>query len=160
MEIQEPNKRISMKALTVWRFYGLFHSLAVAAGAVVFSAVTLFLDWSMWLVLIAVIAVLGYAVVFIYLIPKIRLERWRYEVREQEIELKQGVFIIKRTLIPMIRVQHVDTVQGPILKKYDLATITISTAATLHEIPALEMLEADQLRHSISMLARVAEDDI
>ena len=63
--------------------------------------------------------------------------RWRYEVRESEIELQHGIFIVKRTLIPMVRVQHVDTSQGPILRKYDLAEITISTAATNHTIPAL-----------------------
>lgn len=67
---------------------------------------------------------------------------------------------MKRTLVPMVRVQHVDTVQGPILKRYRLSTITISTAATVHEIPALDVEEAEELRHSISRLARVAEDDV
>ena len=45
----------------------------------------------------------------------------------------------------MVRVQHVDTEQGPILKKYDLATITISSAATTHTIPALITAEADRI---------------
>ncbi|MNH45721.1 hypothetical protein D3C79_1082440 [compost metagenome] len=56
--------------------------------------------------------------------------------------------------------QHVDTTQGPILKKYDLGNISISTAATVHTIPALVMDEADVLRARISDLARVAEDDV
>jgi membrane protein YdbS with pleckstrin-like domain len=60
----------------------------------------------------------------------------------------------------MVRVQHVDTQQGPILRKYDLASITISTAATNHTIPALITSEADELRSRISTLARVAEDDV
>jgi len=60
----------------------------------------------------------------------------------------------------MVRVQHVDTTQGPILKKYDLGNISISTAATVHTIPALIMDEADSLRARISELARVAEDDV
>ena len=86
--------------------------------------------------------------------------RWRYEVRESEIELQHGIFIVKRTLIPMINVEHVDTAQGPILRKYNLAEITISTAATNHTIPALVMEEADELRSRISALARVAEEDV
>ena len=53
--------------------------------------------------------------------PNIRWKIWRYEVREQEIEIQSGLFIVKRTLIPMVRVQHVDTEQGPILKKYDFS---------------------------------------
>lgn len=60
----------------------------------------------------------------------------------------------------MIRVQHVDTIQGPLLKKYRLSTISISTAATTHEIPALDENEADELRISIAKLARVAEEDV
>ena len=96
----------------------------------------------------------------ILLLPKLRWKRWRYEVREQEIELQHGVLIIKRTLIPMIRVQHVDTQQGPLLRKYQLSTVMISTAATVHEIPALDMHEAEELRRSISSLARVADEDV
>jgi len=67
---------------------------------------------------------------------------------------------VKRTLIPMVRVQHVDTAQGPILKKYDLSNISISTAATTHIIPMLITEDADRLRSRISELARVAEDDV
>ena len=100
------------------------------------------------------------AYLLIYLFPKVRWMRWRYEVREQEIELQHGLFVVKRTLVPMVRVQHVDTEQGPILRKYDLASITISTAATNHTIPALITEEADELRGRISVLARVAEDDV
>lgn len=86
--------------------------------------------------------------------------RWRYEVRASEIELQHGLFIVKHTLIPMVRVQHVDTAQGPILRKYNLAGITVSTAATNHVIPALVTEEADELRNRISALAKVAEDDV
>ncbi len=89
----------------------------------------------------------------------LRWKRWRYEIREQEIELQHGVFVIKRTLVPMVRVQHVDTKQGPILRKYHLSSVTVSTAATVHEIPALEMEEAEEIRLSISKLVRVADDD-
>ena len=74
--------------------------------------------------------------------------------------MQHGVFVIERTLVPMVRVQHVDTTQGPLLRKYQLATIYISTAATRHEIPAIDLQEAEELRHSISALARVAEDDV
>ena len=88
------------------------------------------------------------------------MQIWRYEVREQEIEIQSGLFVVTRTLIPMVRVQHVDTEQGPILKKYNVANISISSAATVHTIPMLELEEADMLRMKISELARVAEEDV
>ena len=42
----------------------------------------------------------------------------------QKLNYNMVLFIVKRTLIPMVRVQHVDTAQGPILRKYNLAGIT------------------------------------
>ncbi|QDY46843.1 PH domain-containing protein [Planococcus glaciei] len=129
--------------------------LMIGAGVL-----TYFFDWPQWLYAVYAAIVIVYGALFIYLFPKIRWERWRYEVREQEIELQHGLFIVKRTLVPMVRVQHVDTEQGPILRKYDLAEISISTAATTHTIPALITAEADELRARISVLARVAEDDV
>lgn len=158
--ILEPQKRISKKGLTVWRISGAIHSffaLLVLGGAV---ALTFIFDWPSWIIGIAVLAFALYAYLFIMLLPTLRWKRWRYEVRENEIELQHGVFIIKRTLVPMIRVQHVDTQQGPILRKYQLATITVSTAATVHEIPALEVDEAEELRFFISKLVRVADEDV
>lgn len=121
---------------------------------------TYFFEWPEWLYVVfgGIIVLFGF--LFIYLFPKIRWQRWRYEVREQEIELQHGLFIVRRTLVPMVRVQHVDTAQGPILRKYNLAEISISTAATVHTIPALITEEADELRARISVLARVAEDDV
>ncbi|MDS9472174.1 PH domain-containing protein [Sporosarcina pasteurii] len=157
---RQPINRISEKGLRVWRLYGIiqtFFVLLVAIGAGVLAYI---FEWSWYIYGIAGIIVIAYAYLFVYLFPKIKWLRWRYEVRESEIELQHGLFIVKRTLIPMVRVQHVDTSQGPILRKYNLAGITISTAATNHEIPALIVEEADELRSRISTLARVADDDV
>ena len=161
MTISEPQKRISEQALTVWKIAATLHSLVVwvvLAGGLI--AITLIFDFPKWIIAAAIAVAVVYSYLFIILLPTLRWKRWRYEVREQEIELQYGVFIIKRTLIPMIRVQHVDTQQGPLLRKYRLSTVTVSTAATVHEIPALDMEEAENLRISISRLARVADEDV
>ena len=158
--IGEPQKQISPKALKVWKLYGLFQTIAVALAAIGVMVMAVKFDWPSWVMPIAIGVIILFTYLLIFFIPTLRWKRWRYEVREQEIELQRGILIVKRTLVPMVRVQHVDTGQGPILKKYSLSTITISTAATTHEIPALDTAEADQLRNSISLLARVAEDDV
>lgn len=156
----QPVNRISEKGLKVWRLYGIIQTgilLLLGIGAGVLAYI---FEGPWWIYAIVAIVIVLFAYLFIYLFPKVRWMRWRYEVRESEIELQRGIFIVKRTLIPMVRVQHVDTAQGPILRKYNLAEITISTAATNHTIPALVMEEADELRSRISVLARVAEDDV
>lgn len=152
--------QISRKGLTVWRLYGGFQTIVIALLAIGASVLTHYFEWPTYIYVIATVIVLLYGYLFMYLFPKIKWLRWRYEVRDTEIELQSGLFVVKRTLIPMIRVQHVDTAQGPILRKYGLAGITISTAATNHEIPALVEEEADELRQRISVLARVADEDV
>ena len=160
MEIRLPSRRISQRGLKVWRITGaltsLIYWLVVIAGVVV----SRFFDWPMWYAFAGAGLVLILTILNIVVIPSIRWKRWRYEVTEHELELQHGVFFIHRTLVPMVRVQHVDTSQGPLLKKYNLATVSISTAATVHEIPAVDIHEAEELRRSISALARVAEDDV
>ncbi|MGG6448904.1 PH domain-containing protein [Pseudobacillus badius] len=158
--MDEPAKRISKKALKVWRISGMIGSafiwlLLIAAGILI-----LMKQWPLWTLFILGAAGVLEVLVVVVILPAMRWKRWRYEVREQEIELQRGVFIVRRTLIPMIRVQHVDTEQGPLLRKYGLGAIKVSTAATVHDIPAVEIEEAEEMRKVISALARVAEEDV
>lgn len=155
-----PKNQISLQALKVWRLSativaGISFVILIAGGIGVY-----FLDLSYWITIISALLWCIYSLVTIVIIPKLRHRMWRYEVFEHEIDLQYGLFVIKRVLIPMVRVQHVDTHQGPLLRKHKLASIEISTAATTHEIPALDLEEADILRDYISKLARVTDDDI
>lgn len=158
---EKPVHSLSPKALRVFRIQALVYALIVlvvlGAGAS-FSFFLLEFPW--WTFIIACILFMVYVLIMVVYVPKIRYQMWRYDVNEHEVELQYGVFIIKRVLVPMVRVQHVDTSEGPILRKFHLATVTISTAATVHEIPALAVEEADQLRDYISQLAREAKDDV
>ncbi|RWZ55312.1 hypothetical protein EQV77_11755 [Halobacillus fulvus] len=158
--LNEPARRISERALTLWRVYGIIQFLVVLLINIGLLAAVYFWNWPMWLTAIGAAVLVGEVVLSIWLIPKLRWSRWRYEVTEKDIDLQYGIFFITRTLVPMVRVQHVDTEQGPLLRKYRLSTISISTAATVHKIPALDEYEAEELRQSISALARVAEEDV
>jgi membrane protein YdbS with pleckstrin-like domain len=158
----EPAERIDIRALTVWRLTGCISTLIVWSLVAVAGVVTWHLDLSRHLtvlVLAILVAVaLLYAAVRIVIVPAIRWRRWRYQVNEREIDLQRGVLFIRRTLIPMSRVQHVDTVQGPLLRRYKLASVHVSTAAGTQEIPALAVDVAEALRDRIAALAGVAED--
>lgn len=157
---EQPKNRIATDAIKAWR---IFSSIFVGVYFLIIITLTVLayifqFTYIISLILFAVGLLFFY--VFVYLIPLLRYRRWRYEIFEQEIYIQRGVFIMRRTIIPMIRVQHVDTEQGPILKKFNLATVSISTAATTHLIPALKEADASALRDRISTLARVEEDDI
>ncbi|WP_028390578.1 PH domain-containing protein [Bacillus cihuensis] len=156
----EPRNRISNKALKVWRVSGIIRAAICWIITIAVLVVTILFDWSYWAIGAAGIISIVVTYISVFLFPSMKWKRWRYEVREKEIEIQSGLFIIKRTLVPMIRVQHVETNQGPLLRKYQLASVEISTAATTHEIPALELPEADELRFYISKMASVEEDDV
>lgn len=157
---QSPAHHIEKTAISAWRWTAiifLFIPILLIAGAV---AAYIYWSWPWWVVAVAVLLLVLDLFFSVFLIPVLRWRRWRYEVFEQEIYIQRGILIRRRTIIPMLRVQHVDTKQGPILKRFSLATVTVSTAATTHEIPALSDTEASDLRDRISELARVDEDDV
>ena len=60
----------------------------------------------------------------------------------------------------MVRIQHVETTQGPLLRKAGLMTVDIHTAATVHTILGLEENQAEQLRNQIIALVKVAVEDV
>src|SRR5690625_2231870 len=157
---QQPANFIARDAIKAWRITASLYIIGYFLLVLVSLIMTYIFEISFLYSIIALLIVVILAIVFVYLIPRLRYRRWRYEIFEQEIYIQRGILIMTRTIIPMIRVQHVDTEQGPILKRFALATVSISTAATTHHIPALKEKDASALRDRISTLARVEEDDI
>jgi membrane protein YdbS with pleckstrin-like domain len=153
-----PAERLDPRALTAWRISGLLSSLLLLALAGAVSWLLWYLGQPWWLVALPLLVALLSSVVATWVAPSVQWRRWRYAVTERDIELQRGLIIVTRTLIPIVRVQHVDTRQGPILRRFDLAGIAIATAAGTEEIPALAVDVADDLRHRISDLAGLADD--
>lgn len=104
-----------------------------------------------WALRAAAVAVLAFGgVVF----PLLRWRTWRYEVRDEELDLLRGAVVVTRTLIPMTRVQHVDTTRNVIGDLFDLRSVAVHTAAGSNDIPALRPGEAAAIRDRIALLAR------
>lgn len=157
---QIPVEQIDPNAVPYWRWSAIINSLFLFLIPIAYYAAVRIWHWPVWIMIILLISVLASAVFSIFFKPQILWKTWHYDVSEQEIDLLHGVFIKTRTLIPMVRVQHVDTEQGPLLRHFGLSTVTISTAAGTHEIPALADETASLLRDRISELARVVDEDV
>lgn len=155
----EPKERIDEKGLKVWKINALIRTLILGVfGFGAALALYIVVEIDRWVFIIPSVLVILYIVPAVFIFPKIRWQRWRYEVNDEEIDLQRGIWSINRTLIPMVRVQHVDTEQGIIMRRYGLSTVFISTAAGTHEIPALSEEVANGLRDRIALLTRVADD--
>jgi len=151
--IPEPAQRLAPAARWAWR-------LSWAGGCVVAMVVLGMAGGGLpgsWQTI--GMAALGVAlVVGTPLVPELRWRRWRWEVREHEIDLQRGILVVRRTLIPLARVQHVETERGLIGQALGLATVVIHTAAGSHEIPLLTDFDAGMLRARIAELARTDLD--
>ncbi|NPC91599.1 PH domain-containing protein [Bacillus sp. WMMC1349] len=156
----EPKYQISHDGLKVWKISAAITSFVLLLVASGLLTLVLIFKWPLWIGILAIVIWLLLSFFIIFIIPNIRHKIWRYEVHEHEIDIQHGIFWVTRVIIPMVRVQHVDTAQGPLLRRYQLASVQISTAATTHSIPALNVEEADRLRDFISRLARVTENDV
>jgi uncharacterized protein len=151
----EPQQRLPAAALVYWRVsLGLWALLAVliAAGLEQPADEAGISGW----VLVTVAAVGG--VVVTAVVPRVRWRRWRYEIRENEIDLRTGLWTVRRTLVPIRRVQHVDTEAGVLQNMFGLASVSFHTAAGATEIPALTREEAEAVRGRVAELTRSRDD--
>lgn len=97
---------------------------------------------------------LALLVLTVAVLPALRYRRWAWDLRPDAIDIRHGTFTVRRTLIPLVRVQHVDTRRGVLEQALDLATVVVHTAAGAHTIPYLSDHDADELRDRIAALAR------
>ncbi len=84
--------------------------------------------------------------------------RFRYRIEPDFVRIRRGVFIHRQLLIPLVRVQNVDTAQGPLERRFNLADVRLHNAATTHTIPNLDADEAELLREQLAELVRRARD--
>ncbi len=153
-------QKIDKYAIPAWRVGGGFGSLIWWLLPFGISLYGMGRDFPEWIPFALAVVVLINSISQSTFLPYIRWKHWSYRITDDEIELRRGIFIKVNTLIPINRVQHVDTRQGPLYRSYDLASVTISSAATTHEIPALSEDIADLVREKISILARKARQDV
>jgi membrane protein YdbS with pleckstrin-like domain len=145
----EPAHRLSPTARWVWRANWAGGSLvALVIGRAIGDSLGDAVATLLWALPLAALLV-GTAVV-----PELQYRRWRWEVREHDADIQHGGLTRHRTLVPMPRVQHVETTSGVLERALDLATVEIHTAAGSHTIPLLNDAEAYRLRTRIAALAR------
>ncbi len=94
--------------------------------------------------------------------PKIEYKNWSYYMEEDKVILKYGVFVRETVVIPIKRIQYVDTSTGPILSHFKLTNLSIYTAGGKYEIPSLVSNIAKELQDSIasSVVRSLSEDEM
>lgn len=90
----------------------------------------------------------------------LRYRVWTYELREDALYLERGVVTHVKTIVPFVRIQHVDTQRGPFERALGLSTLVVYTAGSRGadvSIPGLTPDEARDLQRRVKELAIEAE---
>ncbi len=131
-----------LRAVILW---GLL-ALAAAAGDAA-------LIWQLGTVpglLTGPVLILGLLAVF-WVAPG-RWNRWRYAFTGTELHVARGWLFRLHTVVPVVRVQHIDVAQGPLERGARVATLQLHTAGTEHSLvvlPGLALVRAEAIRDAI-----------
>lgn len=159
-EINPPEKRLDKQVVNVWVISDLISNLIIFIVLGILIYLRYHFAWPVWIFWI-LIGIFVFTLLLMiwstYLRPRFLYKNWRYDVNEEFLQLKSGAFFETYTLIPMTKIQSVETSQGPILRKYGLFSLTVQTIASSHAIPALSEATAMKLREEIAQFAKVKE---
>jgi len=89
-----------------------------------------------------------------------RYRIWRFEIQEDALYLERGVVTRVDTVVPFVRVQHVDTQRGPVERATGLASVVVYTAGSRGAdvtVPGLTPNRAQRLQSELRELARESE---
>lgn len=146
-----PTQTLPGVVRTMWRAEA---AIAALAGVAVALAIAGSIDALMpWLPLAAA----GAALAWILVVPRLRHERWRWELDEEELDIVKGVWSVTRTIVPLTRIQHVSVQRTGWTGLFGVVRLNVHTAADTTTIPGLEPDRADDVRDRI--LARLQTPD-
>lgn len=147
-------ERLHPRVRLVWALGAVITSVVV--GSIATGFIFFFTDWPLWsgAVVAAVVLVLGLGHVVL------RYRIWRYEVQEDALYLERGVLTRVRTVVPYVRIQHVDTQRGPIERIVGIGSVVVFTAGSRGadvSIPGLDPERATELQQRLRSLVGESE---
>ncbi|MGJ5713454.1 PH domain-containing protein [Staphylococcus auricularis] len=153
-------QRMSPSAKPVMRITGVITSviLAILLGSVIVANQFL-LHWVgetvvKWVTIIGIVLIVLMAVYMILIRPIYKYKIFRYDVGDQEITVRKGIWFIKTRRAPYFRIQNLNIEEGPIMRKYGLATLSLSTAGGDLDVTLVPKKEARNLKKRIRALKK------
>jgi membrane protein YdbS with pleckstrin-like domain len=153
-------QRMHPKAVRLSQLTALITHFILAIAIIILSVFAQIYEWTLIPVAIAAGVTLLSGLLFVAVVPTVRARKFGYDVDREEIRITKGIWWISDIIIPMVKVQHVELVSGPLMRRSDLAHVIVVTAASKAEIRGLERENAEAVQRRIALWARVREDDV
>ena len=96
----------------------------------------------------------------VFVVPARRYARWQYALGADRLRIVRGFLFYSDTVVPLGRIQHIDVHQGPIMRRFDLATLTVHTAGNHNagvSLPGLRHEVAVAMRETIREYIEAAQ---
>lgn len=90
-------------------------------------------------------------------LPARQYRHWGYNMGSDRLRIVRGYMFYRDTVVPFGRIQHIDVDQGPIDRRFDLATLTVHTAGNHNSkvaLPGLPLADALHMREAIRAAIR------
>jgi uncharacterized protein len=148
--------------MAVWRYRALLWVLVALAGLGIVSTLTplraLPLATSGWLLLGLVVLTAGLVLAWVW--PRAVYRHLRYRIDDVGMMVESGVFFRSQAALPRVRIQHADVTQGPLQRRFGVATLKLYTAGSrFTEISLPGLAHEDALRLRDVLLAGIEPDD-
>ncbi len=82
--------------------------------------------------------------------PYFRFHRYRYQITEEFIDVREGYIFVERQLVPLERLHKMQTNRGPIDRIFKVAKVTVTTAGGDVTLRFLDEEKADFIAESLS----------
>ena len=138
-------KRVDKKAKIAWTITRLVFMLVVAGGVALglFSAAENESEFmqNIWITAAVAVPLLLFAIIY----PQVEYVQWAYSISDDRIEIKKGIIWRKYTVLPVARIQHVESACGVLQRMLGLSTVKIFTAGGMHKIENLSAKTAEEI---------------
>ncbi len=125
----------------VLRIATLLNLLPVAIGATVLDLLVIRTIGGPFGLLTVAAWLLGTIVVVTF--PSRRVSRWGFKIGAGKLRVARGWLFRVDTIVPFVRVQHIDVGQGPIERLFGLSHLVVHTSGTHNSTVTLPGLHAD-----------------
>ena len=120
---------VNLQQQTGWITSAVLAVIAVPVSIMLAIAIAT----TFWAVSMIVASVFGFLIFLTWWLvawPPVSYRYVSYRVDADGLEIRSGVYFRAVTTVPKSRVQHTDVSQGPLQRRYGLATLTVHTAGT------------------------------
>jgi membrane protein YdbS with pleckstrin-like domain len=154
----EPANPPSRRAPVMWAVSALMAWTVPVAAQVVWVVVHPRPGWP-HLTVAAVTVVLMALHIGVVPVWRYRVHRW--EISPQAVFTRTGWLVQERRIVPISRVQTVDTYRGPLDRLFGLANVTVSTASSARAVHIVGLSEgaADRVVEQLTDIAALGAED-